>query len=127
MSGIAASLAGLRVSGVVGLSPRSLAIALGTKPRSYLWIHLERKQADYTLATELPISPDPRGSRYGGLEEGMRGLGIVRAELGPDESLVLTLGAEGGGGPTHSLALTVSGPRSNLALRALPDGPVLWA
>jgi predicted ribosome quality control (RQC) complex YloA/Tae2 family protein len=127
MSGIAASLAGLRVSGVVGLSPRSLAIALGAKPRSYLWIHLERKQADYALAGNLPISPDPRGSRYGGLEEGLRGLVIVRAEVGPDESLTLTLGPEAGGDASHALALTVSGPRSNLALRALADGPVLWA
>jgi hypothetical protein len=82
MSGIAASLAGLRVSGVVGLSPRSLAIALGTRPRSYLWIHLERKQADYALADSLPIAADPRGSRYGGLEEGLRGLVIARAEVG---------------------------------------------
>ena len=127
MSGIAASLAGLRVSGVVGLSPRSLAIALGTRPRSYLWMHLERKQADYTLARALPISPDPRGSRYGGLEDGLRGLVIVRAEVGSDESLGLTLGPEDGGGATHTLALTVSGSRSNLVLRALPKGPVLWA
>jgi len=127
MSGIAASLAGLRVSGVVGLSPRSLAIALGTKPRSYLWMHLERKQADYALARELPISPDPRGSRYGGLEEGLRGLVIVKAEVGPDVSLGLTLGPEDGAGATHVLALTVSGSRSNLVLRALPEGPVLWA
>ncbi|HEY6221592.1 MAG TPA: NFACT RNA binding domain-containing protein [Candidatus Eisenbacteria bacterium] len=112
---------------MVGLSPRSLAIALGTKPRSYLWIHLERKQADYALARELPIPADPRGSRYGGLEDGLRGLLIVRAEVGPDDSLGLTLGPEEGGDATHTLALTVSGIRSNLVLRALPEGPVLWA
>ena len=127
MSGIAASLAGLRVSGVIGLSPRSLAVAVGMRPRSYLWIHLERKQAGYTLSAELPIPPDPRGSRYGGLEEGMRGLLILRAEVGADESLALTLGPEEGGGATHALALTTAGPRSNLVLRALPEGPVLWA
>jgi hypothetical protein len=127
MSGIAASLAGLRVSGVIGLSPRSLAIALGTRPRSYLWIHLERKQADYAYSGELPIAPDPRGSRYGGLEDGLRGLAILRAEVDPDESLALTLGPEGEGEATHALALTLSGPRSNLVLRGLPDGPVLWA
>jgi len=127
MSGIAASLAGQRVSGVVGLSPRSLAVGLGTRPRSYLWIHLERKEASYTLSSELPIPPDPRGSRYGGLEDGMRGLVILRAEVDPDESLTLALGSEDGGGATHTLALTTAGPRSNLILSALPDGPVLWA
>jgi fibronectin-binding protein A (FbpA)/ribosomal quality control pathway NFACT family protein len=127
MSGIAASLAGQRVSGVVGLSPRSLAVALGGRPRSYLWIHVERKEASYTHSGELPIPPDPRGSRYGGLEDGMRGLMILRTEVDADESLTLTLGSEEGGGATHTLALTTSGLRSNLVLSALPDGPVLWA
>src|SRR2546426_2530415 len=127
MSGIAASLAGLKVSGVVGLSPRSLAIAFGRRPRSYLWVHLERKQVDYALAAELPIVPDPRGSRYGALEDGIRDLVIQRAEVGPDESLALALGSEEAREASHTLALTTDGPRTNLILRAVEDGAVLWA
>ena len=53
MEALAQSLVGLRVSGVVALSPRSLAIAFGARPRRYLWIHLERKRADLTFADQI--------------------------------------------------------------------------
>ena len=122
-----ASLRGRVVRGVVTLSPRSLAIAFVAPPRTYLWIHLERKEADYALAETLPIAADPRGSRFGGLEEPLQGLVVRAVEQTPDGAFRLEAGPEETGESTHALALLTDGPRANLALRRLEDGMILWA
>ncbi len=124
---VAASLRWLRVSGVIGLSPQSLAVAFEGKPRHFLWIHLERKEVGYALARELPISPDPRGSRYRGLEEAIRGLHVVAAKEMAGGGLALSLGPAEKGEPTHALAISTEGPRANLVASAVADGGILYA
>ena len=125
-SGSLAGLEGRVIRGVVSLSPRSLALSILAPPRAYLWIHLERKEVGYALAETLPIPADPRGSRFGALEEPLQGLAIRAIEASPDGAFRLE------GGPpesaaTHSLALHLDGPRANLTLRRLDDGTILWA
>jgi len=127
MKSLARSLEGLRVSGVIGLSPRSLAIAFGVKPRRYLWIHLERKRADLALADRLPIAADPRGSRYGAIEEAIRGLVVLSAEVCADGSLTLRLAPEPDRDLTHEILVAGSGTRTNLVVRLVAEGTVLWA
>lgn len=127
MKTLVASLLGLRVSGVIGLSPRSLAIAFGARPRRYLWIHLERKRADLAFADKLPTAVDPRGSRYGAIEEAIRDRTVLGAESLDDGSFTLRLGAEGSSGATHEVHLAAGGPRTNLIVRSTEDGTVLWA
>ena len=122
-----ATLQGRVIRGVVTLSPRSLAIALVAPPRSYLWIHLERKEAIYALAESLPIPPDPRGSRFGALEEPLQGLAVRTVERAADGAFRLEAGPGAGGAATHTLTLHTDGPRANLTLRRLEDGMVLWA
>jgi NFACT N-terminal and middle domains/NFACT protein RNA binding domain len=126
-----ASLTGLPVSGVIGHAPRSLVIAVGAKPRRYLWIHLERKEAVMTLAPDLPTTPDPRGSRFGGLEDPLRGLVILDVRVREGEGLILSLGRDEEGTEarieTHRLALVAERTRVNLSLTAISDGNVLWA
>ena len=126
-TGPLASLQGRTVRGAVTLSPRSLAIALVAPPRTYLWIHLERKEAAYALAESLPIPADPRGSRFGALEDPMQGLEIQSVDAAPDAAFLLSLGPKDARTPTHTLALHVDGPRANLTLRRVEDGMVLWA
>lgn len=122
-----------RVSGVIGLSPRSLAIAVGARPRHYLWIHLERKRADLAFADKLPTAADPRGSRYGAIEEALRGLIVGSSHAAdydrttPVGSLCLRFSKEPGGKATHELLITTSGARTNLIVRHTEDGNVLWA
>jgi hypothetical protein len=127
MKTLARALVGLRVSGVVPLSPRSLAIAFGTRPRRYLWIHLERKRADLCLADQLPTAADPRGSRYGAIEEAIRGRVVVDASAATDGSLTLRLSAEPDQEPTHEVLLTTDGTRTNMLVRQTPEGTILWA
>ena len=121
MSDFARSLDGRRVSGVIALSPRSLAVAFGERPRSYLWIHLERKLARVALADRLPTAPDPRGSPFGAIEEGLRGLAVTRASL-DTRGLTLELGASAG-----SLLLVAERTRVNLIVSGGAEGGVLWA
>jgi predicted ribosome quality control (RQC) complex YloA/Tae2 family protein len=127
MSAIAQALRGRRLSGVIALSPRSLAVAFEGKPRHYLWIHLERKEAWYAYARDLPRPPDPRGSRYGALEDAIRGLHVVRAEGAPETGLVLGLAAAEGGSPTVSLEISTQGPRANLIAAPVSGDTELWA
>jgi hypothetical protein len=114
------------IRGVVTLSPRSLALSILAPPRTYLWIHLERKEAIYALAETLPIPADPRGSRFGALEDPIRGLAIRSMTASRDGAFLLTAGAPESEA-THSLALHLDGPRANLTLRRLDDGAILWA
>jgi predicted ribosome quality control (RQC) complex YloA/Tae2 family protein len=121
-------LTGLLVSGVIGQAPRSLTVAIGAKPRRYLWIHLERKEAVYTLASDLPTAPDPRGSRFGGLEEHLRGLVVREVLVRPDLELTLSLGREEDSHEeSHRLTLEAEKTRVNLTLAAVADGNILWA
>lgn len=120
-------LRGRRVSGIVALGPRSMALGLEAKPRDYLWIHLERKEARVALAPELPIPPDPRGSPFGALERPIRGSVVVAAEEGERGAAALGLAPEPGATPTYELALEASGTKANLVLRAVAEGAVLWA
>jgi len=124
MSGLAQGLAGRRVSGVIALSPRSLAVALGEKPRTYLWIHLERKRARLALSDRLPTSPDPRGSPFGAIEDAIRGLLVRRATLDWD-GFAMELGSEGAS--THRLLLAAERTRVNLIVSGGAEGGVLWA
>ena len=124
MSGLAQGLAGRRVSGVIALSPRSLAVALGEKPRTYLWIHLERKRARIALSDRLPTSPDPRGSPFGAIEDAIRGLLVRRATLDWD-GFAMELGSEGAS--THRLLLAAERTRVNLIVSGGAEGGVLWA
>ena len=119
------SLRGLMIRGVIGLSPRSLAIHFDSKPRLYLWLHLERKEIAYALANELPLPPDPRGSRYGGLEDPIRGLTVQSVEVSPGQGFLLSLGAERG--TTHTIAGTTDESHANLILRTAPEGTILFA
>ena len=127
MTALIPSLVGQRVSGVIALSPRSLAIAFGARPRRYLWIHLERKRADLAFADKLPTAADPRGSRYGAIEEAVRDRTVLGAESLDDGSFTLRLGAEGARGATHEVHLAAGGTRTNLIVRSTEDGTVLWA
>lgn len=127
MSGSWNGLRGRRVSGVVALGPRSLALGLESRPRDYVWIHLERKVASAAFAGELPIPPDPRGSPFGALESPLRGLVVTGAEEGDRGAVAIRLAPEATSEPTHRLSLETSGAKSNLVLRAIPEGTVLWA
>ena len=120
-----ASLQGFAIRGVIGLSPRSLAVHFDSKPRTYLWLHLERKEIAYAIASELPIPPDPRGSRYGGLEDPLRGLTVLSVENAPGEGFTLSLGQ--GTATTHTLAGTTDESHANLILRVAGEGKILWA
>jgi fibronectin-binding protein A (FbpA)/ribosomal quality control pathway NFACT family protein len=126
MSDLAAQLEGRRVSGVIALSPRTLAVAFGERPRSYLWIHLERKIARLALADRLPSAADPRGSPFGAIEEALRGLAVVRASLDA-RGLVLDFAEEASGEPTHRLGALAERTRVNLIVTGGAERGVLWA
>ncbi|MGE5176803.1 MAG: hypothetical protein ACM3JJ_10560, partial [Hyphomicrobiales bacterium] len=83
MSAFWERLVGRRITGIVALGPRSLAVGLEARPRDYVWLHVGRKTATAAIAAELPIPPDPRGSPFGALETPIRGLVIAGAEPGP--------------------------------------------
>jgi len=128
VSGVAdiPSLLGREVRGVVAHSSRSLTISFGGAPRAHLWIHLERKDAWYALAPDLPIEPDPRGSRFQAIEIPLRDAQVVlaRARAG---GLDLLFDPRGGEERRLRLTLDAEGPRANLSLVTEPAGPVLWA
>jgi hypothetical protein len=127
MSALAEHLQGRRIAGVIALSPRSFALSLEPKPRHYLWVHLDRKEAFTAFASDLPIPPDPRGSPFGGLETALRGHAVIGVEEGERGAFTISLGEEADGEPTHALLLTTDGPRVNLLARSASDGTVLYA
>lgn len=134
-----ASLVGRRLTGVVPLGPKTMAIAFDGAPRAFLWIRLEPKRASLALAERMPIPPDPRGTPFGGLERPLRGLDVraLDGAEGPEGFLALSLGdpslADSDGpaaartGATHRLALSAEGPRISFALRLAEGDRVLWA
>lgn len=124
----ATSLRGRRIRGIVGFSTRSLAISFEGEPRAHLWIHLERKEAWYALAPDLPVAPDPRGSRFSALEAPLRGATVEEARAPEGGALQLRLSARGGRGHALHLTLGTEGPRTNLILRSSdPADQILWA
>ena len=129
MSGVSEipSLVGRRVRGVIAFSSRSLAVSFVGAPRVFLWIHLERKSAWYALAPNLPIDPDPRGSRFQAIEIALRNTAV--AEEAARESGGLDLLFDPGTGEERALRLTIDaeGPRVNLSLVTEPEGTILWA
>jgi hypothetical protein len=126
MSEFPGVLRGRRVTGVVPLAPRSIALALMPPPRAYLWLHFDRKEAALAWAPTLPIAADPRGSRFGGLETPLRGLVVAEAVM-DGASLRLELAPEPDAAPAARLTVEAGGRRANLVLRSLPEGTVLWA
>ncbi len=129
MSGVAdlPGLVGREVRGVVPLTSRSLAISFVGAPRLFLWIHLERKTAWYALAPDLPIDPDPRGSRYLAIETPLRNTQVTeeRAREAGGLDLRFESGPEDARG--YRLTLDAEGPRVNLTFASEPEGTVLWA
>ncbi|HXF58439.1 MAG TPA: NFACT RNA binding domain-containing protein [Candidatus Saccharimonadales bacterium] len=129
MSGVAeiSGLVGREVRGVVPLTSRSLALSFVGPPRVFLWIHLDRKTAWYALAPDLPIDPDPRGSRFQAIEAPLRQARV--AEERAREAGGLDLRFETGGEEVkrYRLTLDAEGPRVNLTFVLEPEGTVLWA
>lgn len=127
------SLEGRRFTGVVPLGPRAIALAFDGTPRAFVWIFLEPKRATLALADKMPISPDPRGTPYGGLERPLRGLHVLRTEAteGPGGEVLFSLAAPGDGTEvgveTHRLSIAAEGPRIAFSLRLAEENRVIWA
>jgi len=130
-------LVGRTLTGVVPLGPKAMALAFDGRPRAFLWILLEQKRATIALDEWMPISPDPRGTPFGGLERPLRGLRVAAIEVRGGEDGVLDLslvssgpeeaGAPAGASETHRLTLAAEGPRIAFAFRAIDGDRVLWA
>ena len=120
-------LLGRAVRGVIAHSSRSLTISFDGTPRAYLWIHLERKDAWYALAPDLPIGPDPRGSRFQAIEIQLRKARVTEGGTRKSGGLDLLFDARSGEERRLRLTLDAEGPRVNLTLATEPDGPLLWA
>ncbi len=129
MSGVAevSSLVGREVRGVVPFSSRSLAVSFLGAPRAFLWIHLERKVAWYAVAPDMPIDPDPRGSRFQGIETPLRHARVIEERAREAGGLDLRFDSGAGEGRTLRLTIDAEGARVNLSLVAEPEGTVLWA
>ena len=129
MTGVAEipSLVGREVRGIVPLTSHSLAISFTGTPRAFLWIHLERKTAWFALAPQLPIDPDPRGSRFQPIETALRGATVVEALARESGGLDLRFDAGGEERRGIHLAILAEGPRVNLSVMTEPEGSVLWA
>jgi predicted ribosome quality control (RQC) complex YloA/Tae2 family protein len=85
---------------------------------------MDRKEAALGLAPDLPMAPDPRGTRFGGLEGPLRGLVIVEAELSPG-ALRLEIAPEPNEEPAAELlvgAREEEAKRANLVLRSTGKG-----
>jgi hypothetical protein len=129
MSGVAEipGLIGRAVRGVVPLSSRSLAISFVGAPRVFLWIHVERKNAWYALAPDLPTDPDPRGSRFSAIETPLRGTLVAEERAREAGGLDLRFESQEEEARRYRLTLDAEGPRVNLTFRTDPEGTVLWA
>ena len=129
MSGVAEipSLVGREVRGIVPLSSHSLAISFVGSPRAFLWVHLERKTAWFALAPNLPIDPDPRGSRFQPIETALRRAQVTEARARESGGLDLRFDARGEDARGFHLAIVAEGPRVNLSLVTEPEGSTLWA
>jgi predicted ribosome quality control (RQC) complex YloA/Tae2 family protein len=111
---------------VVPLTSHSLAISFLGGPRVFLWIHLERKTAWYALGENLPIDPDPRGSRFQAIETPIRGATLAEERAREAGGLDLRFDSAEEG-KRYRLTLDAEGPRVNLSLTMEPEGTTLWA
>ena len=129
MSGVAEipGLVGREVRGVVPLTRRSLALSFVGTPRVFLWIHLERKAAWYALSHNLPIDPDPRGSRFQAIETPLRGTYLSEERAREAGGLDLRFDPASKEEKRYRLILDAEGPRVNLSLILEPEGTTLWA
>jgi hypothetical protein len=129
MSGVAeiSSLVGREVRGVVAFSSRSLALSFLGAPRAFLWIHLERKVGWYALAPDMPIDPDPRGSRFQAIETPLRRAQVIEERAREAGGLDLRFDPGAGEGRTLRLTIDAEGARVNLSLVTEPEGTTLWA
>jgi hypothetical protein len=128
MSGIAeiSALVGREVRGVVPIASGTLAISF-TGTRVFLWIHLERKTAWYAVAPDLPIDPDPRGSRFQAIEMPLRGTILAEERAREAGGLDLRFDSTSEEGREYWLTLDAEGPRVNLTLTMEPEQTTLWA
>ncbi|HYQ89257.1 MAG TPA: NFACT RNA binding domain-containing protein [Candidatus Binatia bacterium] len=128
MSGIAevSALVGREVRGVVPLTSGTLAISF-TGARVFLWIHLERKTAWYAVAPDLPIDPDPRGSRFQAIETPLRGTVLAEERAREAGGLDLRFDSASEEGREYWLTLDAEGARVNLTLTMEPEKTTLWA
>jgi len=129
VSGVAeiSGLVGREVRGVVPLTSRSLAVSFAGAPRVFLWIHLERKTAWYALAPDLPMDPDPRGSRFQAIEVPLRNTRVAEERAREAGGLDLRFDSGSGEERGYRLTLDAEGPRVNLSFVAEPEGTILWA
>ena len=129
MSGVAeiSGLVGREVRGVVPLASGSLAISFVGGPRVFLWIHLERKAAWYAVAPDLPLDPDPRGSRFQAIESPLRGTYLSEERAREAGGLDLRFDPASQEEKRYRLILDAEGPRVNLSLILEPEGTTLWA
>lgn len=113
---------------MVPLAPQSFALGVAAEGerRQFLWIHVERKEAAVALAPDLPIPPDPRGSRFGGLETPIRGLLISDASV-EEGAVRLRLAANPGAPATVELIVGPGVKRANVVCRSLTEGTVFYA
>jgi len=128
VSGIAevSALVGREVRGVVPLTSGTLAISF-TGARVFLWIHLERKTAWYAVAPDLPIDPDPRGSRFQAIETPLRGTVLAEERAREAGGLDLRFDSASEEGREYWLTLDAEGARVNLTLTMEPEKTTLWA
>jgi hypothetical protein len=112
---------------VVPLTSHTLALSFVGAPRVFLWIHLERKTAWYALAPDLPIDPDPRGSRFLPIETPLRGAILAEERAREAGGLDLRFDTAGEEGRSYRLTLDAESPRVNLTFAQEPEGTVLWA
>ena len=129
MSGVAeiSGLVGREVRGVVPLTSRSLALSFVGTPRVFLWIHLERKAAWYALSHDLPIDPDPRGSRFSAIETPLRRALVAEENARESGGIDIQFEVSGDEGKRYRLTLDAEGPRVNLTFVMEPEETVLWA
>jgi len=129
VSGVAeiSGLVGREVRGVVPLASGSLAISFVGGPRVFLWIHLERKAAWYAVAPDLPLDPDPRGSRFQAIESPLRGTYLSEERAREAGGLDLRFDPASQEEKRYRLILDAEGPRVNLSLILEPEGTTLWA
>jgi hypothetical protein len=128
VSGIAeiSALVGREVRGVVPLASGTLAISF-TGARVFLWIHLERKTGWYAVAPDLPIDPDPRGSRFQAIETPLRGTVLAEERAREAGGLDLRFDSASEEGREYWLTLDAEGARVNLTLTMEPEQTTLWA
>ena len=81
----------------------------------------------YALAPDLPIDPDPRGSRFQAIETPLRRAQVMEERAREAGGLDLIFDPGTGEGRTLRLTIDAEGARVNLSLVMEPEGSTLWA